>query len=323
VVTKREASPNPSGGGAYGDSAKLKLQAIIEAENEMYRNGIVAVGDISNTAKTAQVKLQSKIYWQNFVEVTSLTDGKADENIAHFTQVLQSLQRSLEKSLTVHRSSLVPHAPYSISPGAFQLINELTTNQIISIHNQEHPAEDELYQTGGGDYLRLFKIFGVNHSPFPITGKSSIRSYLPYFKNRQTIFLVHNTYMSEEDILFANEYALKHGLKLIYCLCPNANLYIESKMPPLELFVKHNCHIVLGTDSYSSNWQLSIAKEIQSLVSMPRFKSVSSLEQVLQWATINGAEALRWDNELGSFEKGKRPGVVQLDTQSWISKRLI
>jgi cytosine/adenosine deaminase-related metal-dependent hydrolase len=94
-------------------------------------------------------------------------------------------------------------------------------------------------------------------------------------------------------------------------------------MPPLELFVKHNCHIVLGTDSYSSNWQLSIAKEIQSLVSMPRFKSVSSLEQVLQWATINGAEALRWDTELGSFEKGKRPGVVQLDTQSWISKRLI
>jgi len=33
----------------------------------MYNNGIVAVGDIGNTADTAFVKLKSKIYWQNFV----------------------------------------------------------------------------------------------------------------------------------------------------------------------------------------------------------------------------------------------------------------
>ena len=54
-------------------------------------------------------------------------------------------------------------------------------NRIISIHNQEHPAEDELYKTGGGEYLKLFRIFGIDRSPFPVTGKSSIRSYLPYF----------------------------------------------------------------------------------------------------------------------------------------------
>ena len=64
----------------------------------------------------------------------------------------------------------MPHAPYSISPKTFKLINELTKDQIISIHNQEHPAEDELYKTGGGDYLKLFKIFGINESPFPVTG---------------------------------------------------------------------------------------------------------------------------------------------------------
>ena len=325
VVTKRESAPSkyPSTGETYGDSVKLKMQAIISAEKEMYDNGIVAVGDIGNTADTADVKSKSKIWWQNFVEVLSFTDAKADENIAHFKQVLHALAQSLGKSPTPHRSSLVPHAPYSISPKTFQLINELTKDEIISIHNQEHPAEDELYETGGGDYLRLFKIFGVNHSPFPITGKSSIRSYLPHFNNGQTIFLVHNTYMSEQDILFANDYANEHELKLIYCLCPNANLYIESKLPPLELFIRHNCNVVLGTDSYSSNWQLNIAKEMQAVVAMPRFETVASLEQVLQWATINGARALRWDDELGSFKKGKRPGVVQLDNQSWTSKRLI
>ena len=292
-------------------------QQIVNAEKEMYNNGIVAVGDIGNTADTAAVKSKSKIRWQNFVEVLGFTDEKADENIAHYKQVADQLANS---PWTIdHRTSLVPHAPYSISPKTFKLINQLTNKQIISIHNQEHPAEDVLYKTGGGDYLKLFKIFGINESPFPVTGKSSIRSVLPHFNNAQTIFLVHNTFMPEEDVVFAKEYAEANGLKLIWCLCVNANLYIENKTPPIEMFIKNNCPLVLGTDSYSSNGQLSIAKEIQSIKN--NFPSLA-LETILQWATLNGAKALRWDNELGSFEKGKTPGVALLDQTFQTSKRI-
>jgi cytosine/adenosine deaminase-related metal-dependent hydrolase len=306
--------------------AQIIRQEIVNAEKEMYDNGIVAVGDIGNTADTGWVKSKSKISWQNFVEVLSFTDEKAGESVLHYQEILRSLDHSLLSAPNRHRSSLVPHAPYSISPGTFKLINELTGNQVISIHNQEHPAEDELYKTGGGDYLRLFRIFGVNQSPFPVTGKSSIRSYLPYFNNGQTILLVHNTYMPEEDILWANVYAAENNLKLVYCFCPNANLYIENKLPPFELFVKHNCRIVLGTDSYSSNWQLSIAKEMEAIVkntSTASTRGMAFITQLLQWATINGAKALQWDDELGSFKKGKKPGVVLLNTSNWISTRLI
>jgi cytosine/adenosine deaminase-related metal-dependent hydrolase len=308
VVTKRNFDP------------QLVQQEIVKAEKEMYDNGVVAVGDIGNTADTSEVKLKSKICWQNFVEVLSFTDEKAEENIEHYKKVLQSIEDSLLSSAVPHRSSLVPHAPYSISPKTFRSINELTKDQIISIHNQEHPAEDELYKTGGGDYLKLFKIFGVNQSPFPVTGTSSLRSYLPYFNNGQTIFLIHNTYMPEEDILFANEYANNNKLKLIYCLCPNANLYIEDKLPPVEMFFKNNCLLVLGTDSYSSNWQLSIAKEIEAI---HKHCPQISLQAILQWATINGAKALKWDDDLGSFRQGKKPGVTLLNTTDWISKKLI
>ncbi|MBK5270931.1 MAG: amidohydrolase family protein [Bacteroidia bacterium] len=303
VVTKRDFPPSTI------------EQEIIKAEKEMNENGIVAVGDIGNTADTANIKSESKIRWQNFVEVLSFTDEKAEENISQFKDVLTQFNDN-------QRSSLVPHAPYSISPKTFQLINELTKNQIISIHNQEHPAEDELYKTGGGEYLKLFKIFGIEKSPFPITGQSSLRSYLPHFNNGQTIFLIHNTYMPEEDVIWANKYAATNGLKLIYCFCVNANLYIENKLPPIEQFIRNNCHIVLGTDSYSSNWQLSIAQEIKTIIAMSRFENVASLEQVLQWATIDGAKALRWDNELGSFEKGKKPGVVLIENDFSSSQRL-
>ena len=302
-------------------------EEIVKAEKEMFENGIVAAGDIGNTADTASVKVESKIRWQNFVEVLGFTDEKAEENIEHFKRVAESLQTQLQTSKIEHRTVLVPHAPYSISPKTFDLINQLTKKQIISIHNQEHPAEDELYRTGGGDYLRLFRIFGVDKSPFPVTGKSSIRSYLPHFNGSQTIFLVHNTYMPEEDILFANEYADENGLKLIYCLCPNANLYIENKLPHVDVFLKHNCHLVLGTDSYGSNWQLSIAKEIEAILRGSPLRRgtdpVLGLPEVLRWATINGAKALQWDDELGSFEKGKNPGVIVIDTEKWVSRRLI
>lgn len=320
VVTKRNFDPG------------IIQDEIVKAEKEMWDNGIVAVGDIGNTTDTAQVKAKSKIRWHNFVEVLGFTDEKAEENIALYQSVLDELNKIRSRSPSApnsdpdslrDRNSLVPHAPYSVSPKTFGLLNELTKGQVISIHNQEHPAEDELYKTGGGDYLKLFKIFGVNQSPFPVTGISSIRSCLPYFNNGQTIFLIHNTYMPEEDISWANNYAVENGLKLVYCLCPNANLYIENRLPPVELFTRHGCQLVLGTDSYSSNWQLSIAKEVQALLAAPELQTVAPVPKVLQWATINGAKALQWDNDLGSFEKGKKPGVVLIDKNAWTSRRLI
>ncbi|MFZ1259536.1 MAG: amidohydrolase family protein [Chitinophagaceae bacterium] len=308
VVTKRDFSP------------EIIQQEIVKAEKEMYDNGIVAVGDIGNTADTAEVKSKSKIRWQNFVEVLSFTDEKTEENFKHYKIVAKKLEAALRTSIIPHRTSLVPHAPYSISPKTFQLINEATKGQVISIHNQEHPAEDELYKTGGGGYLRLFQIFGIDKSPFPVTGKSSIRSVLPYFNNGQTILLIHNTFMPEEDVIWANEYAAIHGLKLVYCVCINANLYIENKVPPIDLLMKHNCHIVLGTDSYSSNWQLSIAKEMEAV---QKYFPHIPIETILQWATSSGATALGWEDDLGNFKNGKRSGVILIDNGLASSRRLI
>jgi cytosine/adenosine deaminase-related metal-dependent hydrolase len=307
VVTKRDFAPD------------IIQEEIKKAEKEMYDNGIVAVGDIGNSADTAEVKSNSKIRWQNFVEVLSFTDDKAQENFSFYSSVADKLSTILKKSSVNHRTTLVPHAPYSISPETFRMINAATEGQVISIHNQEHPAEDELYKTGGGEYLKLFKIFGLSSSPFPVTGKSSIRSILPYFNKGQTIFLIHNTYMPEEDVQWANEYAGANGLQLVYCLCINANLYIENKVPPVDMLLRNRCTIVLGTDSYSSNWQLSITSEMKSITD--RFPTIPA-EKIFQWATLEGAKALRWDDELGSFEKNKRPGIALINDKTWTSRKI-
>jgi cytosine/adenosine deaminase-related metal-dependent hydrolase len=314
VVQKREAPGSTDIDGETLESLfNKKIHAIEKAEKEMFEKGIVGVGDICNTSDAIDIKGNSAIRWHSFIEVISFSDEKSDFWLKHYQKVLQDHEHKLKAP---HRNVLTPHAPYSISPETFKEINNRTKNQVISIHNQEHPAEDDLYKTGGGDLMKLFKIFGIEKSPFPVTGMSSLRSYLHFFRNNQTIFLVHNTYMPEEDVVFANNYADENGINLIYCLCPNANLYIENKLPPAEQFIRNHCNIVLGTDSYSSNWQLSIAKEIESVLSIPYFKNINfndALERVLTWATINGARALQWDQDSGSFEKGKRPGVILID----------
>ena len=180
----------------------------------------------------------------------------------------------------------------------------------ISCHNQETLAEDELYQSGQGDFLRLLKKFGVEESPFPITGRSSLQSWLPHVNRQQKLILVHNTFISSSDIDFAMEHANEHLSGLFFCLCVNANLYIENKLPPVEMLALKGVELVIGTDSYSSNDQLSIAAEIRTI----REKAPSiPLEVILRWATYNGAKALGRENEIGSFDKGKQPGILLLN----------
>jgi cytosine/adenosine deaminase-related metal-dependent hydrolase len=56
-----------------------------------------------------------------------------------------------------------------------------------------------------------------------------------------------------------------------------------------------------------------------------------AFEQLLQWASLNGAKALNIDHQYGSFEKGKTPGInlisnfdfdVMQVTESSVVKRI-
>jgi cytosine/adenosine deaminase-related metal-dependent hydrolase len=281
---------------------------MASAEKEMFENGIVAVADVCNTGQAIEIKRKSTLFWHNLIEVINLHDENLEKQLAYFTLVSDQYKTlDLPKTTT----SLTPHAPYSVSAATFNVLNNATANSIISIHNQESFAENELFENGGGEFLKLFDALGQSGSPIQISGKTSLKTWLPYFNNGQTILLVHNTFISEEDIVFAKEYSKNNNVELVYCLCPNANLYIENTLPPVNLLLKHNCKIVLGTDSYSSNWQLNIASEIKTLRDHFPLLPIAT---ILKWATANGAEVLNQNVMLGSLQAGKKPGIVLLET---------
>jgi cytosine/adenosine deaminase-related metal-dependent hydrolase len=292
-----------------GFEGKDISNAMAEADAEMWANGIVAAGDVCNTIDTCQVKSSSRIYWRNFIEVLNLNDEKAAEAIAKYSGIARFFQQNSNKML-VSSGSLSPHSPYSVSAETFALINESTAGQTISMHNQESGAENELYISGTGDFLKLYKFFGLKDLPLRVTGQSSIQSVMPYFTKQQRIILVHNTFTTEDDIDIVMEHAANHQLQIFFCLCPNANLYIENKLPDIKMLWKKNIPIALGTDSYSSNQQLSIAAEVATIQS--HYPEID-LAAILGWATLGGARALDVADQFGSFEKGKNPGVLLLD----------
>ncbi len=65
---------------------------------------------------------------------------------------------------------------------------------------------------------------------------------------------------------------------------------------------------------------MNILDEIKTI---RKFFPLIHLEEMLQWATINGARALQMDDQLGSFETGKRPGVVLINERDLTVQKLI
>ena len=70
---------------------------------------------------------------------------------------------------------------------------------------------------------------------------------------------------------------------------------------------KNGLKITVGTDSLSSNDTLDMVKEMYCL--QEAFNDVP-LEEIVRWATLNGAEFLSREDVLGSLELGKKPGIV-------------
>ncbi len=278
--------------------------AVEKADTEMFDNGIVAVGDICNNALTFPQKQKSKIRYYNFIEASGFPPSVAEMRFQRSADFYKQYKKLFPAS------SIVPHAPYSVSPELFAMIDEFPGNKILTIHNQETAEENELFEKGSGDFLRLYEKLNIDISFFKPSGKSSLQTYFPYLKNYESLIFVHNVHTNKEDIQFQQQITNSKPRTTFYCLCPNANLYISNTLPDVNLLLAKDCNIVLGTDSLASNHQLSILEEIKTL--QKHFPSLA-IKTILQWATINGAKALQMDNELGSFEKGKKPGIVLIE----------
>lgn len=280
--------------------------AIRRADADMYAAGIVAVGDISNKLDTAAVKDQSRIRYYTFVEMFDfLQDSRAEQTFNQYLPVWEG-----QSTAHGNRKSAVPHAPYTVSKELFRRIAALNADDAtVSIHNQETPHEDELFQTKTGGFMEFYNMFQIPLTEFEARGRNSIHYALENLNPRQRNLFVHNTMCGPDDLQAAQSWSER----VFWATCPNANLYIENRLPYYRYFLDAGSQMTIGTDSLTSNWQLSVLEEMKTIA---RFQSYVSFETLLQWATLNGARALGFEADLGSIEVGKTPGINLLDIGS-------
>lgn len=292
------------------------LIAIEKAEDEMSSKGIVAVGDICNNILTIPQKLKGRIWYHNFIEASGFVPELAQTRFERAVSIFREYAKYY--SIPVASNSIVPHAPYSVSDALWEKIIHFPGNQLLTIHNQETEDENEWTLRKQGAFQQLYENMNIDTSFFQPYEKRSLSSYSSRFLPHQSVILVHNVSTTEVDLQ-----ALKLSESIgdiAWCLCPNANLYISGQLPDLNLLMAEDCFIVIGTDSLASNHQLSILAEIQTI---HRHFPLIPLSRLLGWATLNGAKALQMDNILGSFENGKKPGIVLCNEDLTSAKRLL
>ncbi|MFM9008551.1 MAG: amidohydrolase family protein [Bacteroidota bacterium] len=277
-------------------------KAMRRVDAEMRAEGVVAVGDISNTQESLTVKRESVLSYHTFVEVLGLDPSRADI-------LLQDARTLVEAFSAIDGStaSLAPHAPYSLSEALFKaVIDEASSQMCSSYHLMESEDELRFFSTTEGPLRTVFETAGLNLSAAVLhVDQDPLQQFVKQWNSTCPIQFVHNVFVSEKG--------LKEAISFIpqsyWCMCPSANLFISGRLPDIPAFRRQGARITIGTDSLASNNKLSVVQELYRI--QQAFPEIP-FHELIDWATWNGACFLSRQHEIGSVEPGKKPGLVLL-----------
>jgi cytosine/adenosine deaminase-related metal-dependent hydrolase len=285
------------------------ISSAYSADNEMYNEGVVLCADVCNTSLSFNIKKESRIRYINLLEVFGIDPEKASHRM---DEVITIAGIAEDMGLPFF---LVPHSAYSLSLSLLQLLREKSeNNKVTSIHFMETPGEKAFLENHSGTLMTSYRQSGLIPRRLE-TVKSHIDAVLYEVTGTGNLILVHNTFADRDSLRMIN----KRG-NSYWCLCPNSNKYIENEVPPLNLLIEEGCEIVIGTDSLASNNKLSMIEELKTL--QLNFPSLS-IEDLVKWATVNGARALGEDDEFGKIITGKKPSLLLIQNADLINMKLL
>ncbi len=189
------------------------------------------------------------------------------------------------------RFAWAPHAPYTVSDATFRRIATLAKEQKLPVHLHLNETAQET-----PDSVR-------QHAMAPLERLQRLG-----LLNGIALIGAHGVHLSAEELclLGASGAALVH--------CPTSNLKLASGAANVCAWQEAGVVAALGTDGAASNNRLDLFWEMRHAALLAKLVAgradVLPAFEVLAMATLGGARALGWENEIGSIRPGKAADLI-------------
>ena len=280
-------------------SAPSIIEAARRAIADARATGTGLFGDVSNTLVTVPLLREAGMSAQVFYELIGFShpDPAARVREARAAADAVNIDRRV-------RISLAPHAPYSVSPALFMAIRadvDAHPDSVTTVHLGESAAEVELLRQGSGPARVMLERLGVWSNQWQIPGVSPTEYVAALGFLGADSLVVHGVQFTREDLARVKT----AGSPLVSC--PRSNTYVGVGAPPLESFYAAGVPVAFGTDSLASVADVNMFAE---LAEARRIAPTVPARDLLRSATLTGAQALRYDEDYGSIEAGKRAALI-------------
>jgi len=268
------------------------LNSARDGERAALSSGTTLVGDITASGVGWDAAIEGSLRRVVFAEVTALSGADIDQALSRLEPLLDRDDHGplLTKGLS-------PHAPYTVSPGLYSRVAELshTRGMLLATHVAETKAEIEFLQAGTGELRDLLSRLGALPADWKPPQIAPVLFLDLLGVLGQSCLLVHCNYLDQESI----SRILRTGSSVVYC--PRSHSFFGHDPHPIRKLLDSGINVALGTDSLASNSSLSMLDEVRFLA---KTRKDLKPEEILRAATLNGAAALNFGGVLGRLRRG-------------------
>ncbi len=165
-----------------------------------------------------------------------------------------------------------------------------------------------------GIHAHAAAVAGENEGIQERFGKRSLERFYDLGLFGPNLYLVHMGYPNEREI----DWLKRHDVKIAHC--PSASMHgaygvVGQRM--MKQMIDRGLTISLGTDSATAGRFLDMIRVMYLAACAHRDQfadaTIMGAYKALEMATIDGARACLWDDQIGSLQAGKRADLVVVD----------
>jgi cytosine/adenosine deaminase-related metal-dependent hydrolase len=271
-------------------------EPIVDAIVEARRSGTSLVGDVTNTFATYEPLIDSELSAAIFRELLGFSVPDPEAVVAAASAQIADLT-----PIAWLRPSIVPHAPYSVSPALLGAIARWSAGRPLSIHLGESAQEIEFLRQGTGEWRALLEGLGVWEPSWAAPACGPVEYLDRLGMVDEHLLAVHGVHFTDPEL------ARLAAAGATVVTCPRSNRWTGAGVAPVDRFYTAGVRVAVGTDSLASVDDLNLFAE---LAEMRRLAPAVPARRILESATLAGAAALGFGAELGSLAPGKRAQLL-------------